>query len=111
MQKVEISGDTDMFVYTIYVHHTCINTFIHMQAAEKRADANAGSASAAESELLSKITELNEKCARFYQDREDARELLDDAHAAVAAYKKALLAAKSALKNPVVCLCAWKRCM
>jgi hypothetical protein len=56
-----------------------------------------GAACAAEGELLSKIQELNNKCARFYQDREDARELLSDAHAAVVAYKRALLAAKASV--------------
>jgi predicted nucleic acid-binding Zn-ribbon protein len=41
-----------------------------LKAAHKRADDNAGAASAAEAQLLSKIAEINEKCARFYQDRE-----------------------------------------
>ena len=61
-----------------------------------------GAASAAESELMSKIAEVNEKCARFYQDREDARDMLADSKAAVTSYKRALLAVKYALKTPVV---------
>jgi chromosome segregation ATPase len=73
-----------------------------LQAAHQRADDNSTTASAAESELLEKISEINEKCARFYQDREDARESLADAQSAAAAYKKALLAAKEACKSPVV---------
>jgi predicted nucleic acid-binding Zn-ribbon protein len=41
-----------------------------LKAAHKRADDNAGAASAAEAQLLSKIAEINEKCARCYQDRD-----------------------------------------
>jgi len=51
---------------------------------------------------MSKIAEVNEKCARFYQDREDARDMLADSKAAVTSYKRALLAVKYALKTPVV---------
>ncbi len=61
-----------------------------------------GAASAAESEFTSKIAEVNEKCARFYQDREDARDMLADSQAAATSYKRALLAVKYALKTPVV---------
>ena len=41
-----------------------------LKAAHRRADDNAAAASAAEAQLLTKIAEINEKCARFYQDRE-----------------------------------------
>ena len=70
-----------------------------VEAAERHADENA---SKIEAELTSKISELNEKCARFYQDREDARESLSDASASTMAYKKTLIAVIAALKSPVM---------
>jgi len=70
-----------------------------LKAAQRRAD---DVATTVEAELTSKISELNDKCARFYQDREDARESLSDAKAVAAVYKKTLSAAMTALKSPAM---------
>ena len=81
--------------------HTCVYVRACVRACVW-APVYVDAASAAESESTSKIAEVNEKCARFYQDREDARDMLADCKAAVSSYKRALLAVKYALKTPVV---------
>ena len=73
-----------------------------LHEAQKRADDSVNAAAVAQEELLGKISDLNDKCARFYQDREDARDVLADAQAAGSVYKKALLTVTGALKSPVM---------